>query len=182
MKIGFRVFNLYFAFALCLVALGSACSTTRGKSGATKKGKEISTLRLHLEVNADGTERNGPVPVFREQPVMVNVNKEFFLNEGDVVEALVVEAMGGFALSVHFDPHGKLLLDTVTTSNKGRRIAIFSRFGEVGKARWLAAPLIRQRITDGVLTFTPDATREEAERIALGLNQVAKELKKKPKK
>jgi hypothetical protein len=40
--------------------------------------------------------------------------------------------------------------------------------------RWLAAPVISHRIGDGVLVFTPDATREEAEEIALGLNNVAK--------
>ena len=56
-------------------------------------------------------------------------------------------------------------------------IAIFSQFGEEMKDyRWLAAPVINRRISDGVLVFTPDATREEAEEIALGLNNVAKKV------
>ena len=42
--------------------------------------------------------------------------------------------------------------------------------------RWLAAPVISHRISDGVLVFTPDATREEAEEIALGLNNVSKKV------
>ena len=33
-------------------------------------------------------------------------------------------------------------------------------------------------ITNGVLIFTPDATREEAERIVLGINNAAEELGK----
>jgi hypothetical protein len=39
--------------------------------------------------------------------------------------------------------------------------------------RWLAAPRITGRIADGRLEFTPDATRDEAERIVHGLNRVA---------
>ena len=70
---------------------------------------------------------------------------------------------------------GTALLEQCTTRNRGRRIAIFSQFGEKMKDyRWLAAPVISRRITDGVLVFTPDATREEAEEIAAGLNNVAK--------
>jgi hypothetical protein len=40
----------------------------------------------------------------------------------------------------------------------------------------LAAPQINNHITDGRFVFTPDSTREEAERVALGLNHVAKKL------
>ena len=43
----------------------------------------------------------------------------------------------------------------------------------MAEGRWLAAPRINKRIADGVLVFTPDATREEAEQIALGLNNLA---------
>ena len=45
---------------------------------------------------------------------------------------------------------------------------------------WLAAPLIRRPIADGVLTFTPDASREEAEKIVKGLNNVTEKIKKDP--
>src|SRR5262245_25020556 len=174
MKIRLGSFNRYLAFPLLIIVLASACETTTNKPPGNKsKDPETSTLRLHLEVNADGTERSSPVPVFREQPVLINVKKEFFINEGDVQEAAVVEAMGGYALMIQFDKHGTLVLDTVTSSSKGSRIAIFSQFGS---ERWLAAPRIMRRIADGILTFTPDASREEAERIARGLNNVAKEL------
>jgi hypothetical protein len=180
MKIRLGWFNRYLALGLLTLLLTAACETSKPKNSSEKsKGKEVSTLRLHLEVNADGTDRNGPVPIFREHPVMVNVHKEFFLNEGDVQEAALVETMGGYALMVQFDKHGTLVLDTVTSSARGSRIAIFSQFGT---SRWLAAPRIMRRIPDGILTFTPDASREETERIALGLNNVARELKNKPKK
>jgi hypothetical protein len=179
MKIRFGSFNRYLPWALLAILFASACETTGDKkSDGQKKAKEATTLRLHIEVNPDGTDHSGPVPIFRERPVLVNIHKEFFLNEGDVQEAAVVETMGGYALMIQFDKHGTLVLDTVTSSYKGSRIAIYSQFGS---ARWLAAPRIIRRISDGNLTFTPDASREEAERIAHGLNNVAKELKQKSK-
>src|SRR5205823_6733844 len=105
-------FNTYLALALLTFMFASACETTGAKkSGSKKTRKEASTLRLHLEVNPDGTDRIGAVPIYREQPIMVNIYKEFFLNEGDVQEAAVVDAMGGYALMIQFDKHGSLVLD-----------------------------------------------------------------------
>lgn len=165
----FRTFNFYFCF-LALFFL-CACKTTEER----KRGKEASTLRLHLEVNQDGTQWNLGVPIYRERPVMVNVHREPFLTEGDVEMAEVVDAPGGYMLKVQFSRHGTLVLDTVTTSYKGRHIAVQSQFGE---SRWLAAPRINQRIANGLFVFTPDASREEAERIVRGLNHIAAELRK----
>ena len=55
------------------------------------------------------------------------------------------------------------------------RIGIWARYTE---ARWLAAPMITRRITNGLFVFTPDCSREEAERIVLGLNHVARQTHK----
>ena len=170
MKIRFGSFNIY--LSLALVSAGMACKTTEEK----KHAKEASTLRLHLEVNADGTERNSGVPIYRANPILVNVEREPFLTEGDVQEASVVEATGGFLIRIQFTRHGTLVLENITTSKKGRRMAIQSQFGQ---ARWLGAPMISRRITNGLLTFTPDATREEADRIVRGLNNLALAVNKK---
>ena len=169
MKIRFLSYNLY--LCLALLSLWTGCKTTEEK----KRGQDASTIRFHLEVNSDGTERNRGVPIYRENPVWVNVNREPFLTEADVVQAAIVDSIGGFAIRILFDRHGTLVLENVTTGQKGRRAAIQSQFGD---ARWLAAPLITQRITTGVWVFTPDATREEAERIVRGLNNIAKAVKK----
>ena len=49
------------------------------------------------------------------------------------------------------------------------------QFGEKGKqSRWLAAPQFTRLISNGILQFTPDASREETEEIAKGLNNIAK--------
>ena len=64
-----------------------------------------------------------------------------------------------------------------------RRLAIAAQFGEKEvQMRWLAAPVIRKRVTDGILAFTPDASREETELIVRGLNNVAVKLGNQPKK
>ncbi len=156
-------FNTY--LLLTVVALGLGCKTM-GK-------KEASTLRIHLEVNSDGTERNSAVPIGRKEPFLINVERDPFLNEGAIVRALVVEGIGGFQIMVHYDRKGTWLLEQYSTAYKGKRIAILSQFGE---ARWIAAPLLTKRIIDGTLIFTPDTTREEADRIVRGLNAIAKEM------
>ena len=165
-------FNIYLLLSCCLL-LASGCQTS-----GSKNKKELSILRLHLEVNPDGTDRNEQVPIYREKPMLVNVEKKPFIDEGRVAKAAIVEDLRGFAIQIQFDRQGTWLLEQYSTANKGRQIAIFSQFGE---ARWLAAPVISQRITNGLFTFTPDATREEAERIVLGLNNVAREIKKRSK-
>ena len=80
-------------------------------------------------------------------------------------------------MRVQFDRHGTLVLDSVTASNRGRRIGIFTQYGiaKLEHSRWLAAPY-GSPITDGMLLFTPAATREESEEIVAGLNNVAKKI------
>ena len=176
MKIRVWRFNLYLLAALAVIAAGGCQS-----SPAEKKSKKLlSTLRLHAEGSRDGTKATELVPIYRQKPVMVRVEKLHFIDEGHVASAKVIDVMGGgFALQIQFDHRGTGLLEECTVVNRPRRIAIFSQFGggELKQARWLAAPTASRRISDGVLTFTPDATREEAEEIAAGLNHVVKKVK-----
>jgi hypothetical protein len=174
MKIPHSAFNIYLSLLLSpFLILQIGCKTTEQK----KKDKEASTLSFHLEVNHDGTPYNSTVPVYRANPIQVSASRDAFLDEGYIESASVVDVdkVGGFGIRIQFDPHGRMVLENVTISNKGQRIVIFSTFGQ---ARWLAAPLITHRISDGVFVFTPDASREEAERIVLGLNNVIKAIKK----
>ena len=169
MRIRPNRFNIYLLVAL-LATLGGAGCESLGKK------KEASTLHLHLEVTRDGTDKNAPVPINRTDPIYINVEKQPFLDEGRVAKAAVIDVMGGFAIFIQFDRQGTWLLEQYSTANKGRHVAIMSEFGE---ARWLAAPVMNKRISDGTLVFTPDATRAEAERIVHGLNNVAKAVQEK---
>jgi preprotein translocase subunit SecD len=174
MKIRWQRFNLYLLMTLA-VAAAAACGCQN--TGHKKPERRLSTLRLHLEVSRNGVKASEPVPVYRAEPVWVNVDKTPFLDEGHVSSVEVVEVVGGFALRIQFDHRGTTLLEECTTTNRGRRIAIFSQFGEQLKdSRWLAAPIISRRISDGAFIFTPDTTREEAEEIARGLNYISKRV------
>jgi preprotein translocase subunit SecD len=169
MLTGQNRFNIYLGLLLASVIAGG-CQT------AARKSKVISALRLHLEVYPDGTDRSQPVPVYRGSPVMINVESTPFLHEAYVSNARLVDADGGFAIQIQFDSHGARLLELYSTAHKGKHFAIFSQFGETAdQSRWLAAPLVSRNITDGLFAFTPDATREEAERIVSGLNRVAEQ-------
>ena len=171
MMIKFVRFNIYLWLALGLVWL-TGCQTSKDKD------KKVTTLELHLEINADGGKDNETVPIFREHPMYITVDREPIVDTPDVAHAEVVEALGGFSLRVHFNWRGTQLLASTTQANRGKRIGILVDFPE---PRWIAAPMIRKSITDGILTFTPDCSREEADRIVKGLNDVAEEIKKSDK-
>jgi hypothetical protein len=170
MKICLKWFNIYLMLLMFFFV-------TTGCDSVEKMKKTMTTLRLHLEVPKEDTGRSGEVKVTHEN-ILVNVEKEPFLTEGDVAHATVVDTMGGFAIQVVFDSHATTVLDMVTTSHKGSRIAILTQFP---LSHWVAAPLITKRIANGVFTFTPDVTREEADRIVSGLNKVVEKRRKEDK-
>ncbi len=168
-------FNLYLIFAL---TLGIACGC---KSADGQQKKVLGTLRLHQETNPDPMGRTETAEVYRSSPIKFTVDKAPFLSEANVKEAKVIDVMGGFALQIQFDRQGSWLLEQYTSANRNKHILISSQFfgpaeEKLNKGRWLAAPQTQTHITDGRFVFTPDATREEAERIALGLNHVAQKL------
>ncbi len=168
-------FNIYLmAFLALLLACG--CSSTE-----SKRKKRVSTLHLHVEMTPDPTGKTEQVEIYRAQPFFITVAKQPFLGEEHVKEAKVIDVLGGYALQIQFDRQGSWLLEQYTAAWRGKHIAIFSQWCEppdekLNKGRWLAAPLIKTHITDGLLIFTPDASREEADAIALGLNNVARKI------
>lgn len=153
------------------LAGGVGCATDAER----KRKKAAANLRFFLEVNRDGTAQNLPIRVFRDQPVRINIHRDSFLDTGFMTRADLVSLPGGHAIQVQFNKPGAMRLESVTTASRGQRIAIF---GEWTEGRWLAAPVITRRITDGILVFTPDASYEESEMIVLGLNNLIKKLGK----
>jgi preprotein translocase subunit SecD len=163
----------HYLMALALVTvLGIGCQSTSKK----KPGENYSLIMLYLEQNDDGTKYSREMSVYRADPVIFHVNSKPFLNTADLEKATLMEAIGGFALQLQFNRHGTAVLESFTASNKGRRMAIFCQFTE---PRVLAAPMITQRNATGIIRFTPDCSRQEAERIVKGLTTAIKEIKKK---
>jgi len=168
-------FNLYLTLAVVLASM-VGCKTPHGEDR-----KVLSTLRLHLETRPDPMGRTEVAEVYRGSPVKFSIDSAPFLTEASVKEAKVIDVVGGFALQIQFDRQGSWLLEQYTSANRTKHIVVLSQFVEPGedklnKGRWLAAPQINNHITDGLFTFSPDASREETERVALGLNHVAKKL------
>jgi len=159
---------------VCLLGLLAGCASSQ--PGA--KEKQESVLQLFLEADFDEGDRTAVITVCRATPVAVRIHKTPFLDNSELVEAALVDAIGGFVLQLRFTSHGALVLEQATIAHRGGRLVIYAMFPN---GRWLAAPMFPTRISDGVLTFTPDATREEAERLVRGLNNVAVRLKNKPK-
>ena len=172
MKSRSAVFNGFLALALALSA--ASCKTSEER----KRSKETSSLRVHIEADRGSADRNSAIAVHRKQPIYLNIDREAVLDESNVAAATVIDQPEGlFAVEVKFDRRGSWILERTTVMNRGRHIALFSQFGD--KARWLAAPEITAKNSSGRLVFTPDASREEAERFVRGLNNVAKKLERK---
>ncbi|KAB2659705.1 MAG: hypothetical protein DVB32_07580 [Verrucomicrobia bacterium] len=168
----FRVrINIFLgSFLACFLLV--ACKTTEQK----KQGKEASTIQIFLE-NVNSAAEKRLITVGERMKTQVNVDLSPFADTADLLNATVVDIdeMGGFGIRLNFNDHGKLVLDTVTASSKGMRMPVLVAYTQV---RWLGAPRINRRITDGSLVFTPDCTRQEAERIVRGLTNVIHKLSK----
>ena len=167
------------AINFCIVlTFITAALILSGCASSQKDGKpsdKYSTLRLFGAVKPDHTGRHQTIPIYRRTPIMMTVASEAFLDEGYIMEASVIESVGGFMLRIQYDKRGTGLLENATHQMRNQHIAIHSNFPE---SRWLAAPVVDRPITNGLLVFTPDATREEADRIANGLNNLSKKLRK----
>lgn len=148
-----------------------------GCQSPNNQEKELTALRLYIEMYADGTTFTRTAPIYRAAPTYVTVENSPFADERDLDHAEVIESADGFAIQLKLDRHGQWMLENVTRSNPNRRVAVECQFDQ--ETRWLAAPVIARPINNGVLTFTPDANREESERIVRGLNNVTAQLKKK---
>jgi hypothetical protein len=171
MKVCGRRFNIYLALVAAFALLGG-CQTDQHK-------KETAALRVHIEMNPDPAGTSQTISVVRSDPVLVTVKREPILTEANLVAAKVIEAPGGPAIELHFDGNGTWLLEQYSAANPGRHFVILGQWGEKPvHVRWLAALFITHRISDGVLAFTPDASREEADQLVAGLNHLAQKNRK----
>lgn len=166
-----RPFNIYFALAAaCSLGL-IAC-----QSGTDDK-KKFSTLRVHIETHDDPSGRSKVVPVYRKNPVKIPIDPSPIVDERHLAAASLEENWAGYHIKLEFNRRGTLLLGNMTATHVGKRLVIFSQFDETD--RWLAAPVIRTRNSEGVLTFSPDANKQETQRIVDGLQNVVEEIEKK---
>jgi len=164
-------FNIYLTLA---VLLGMACGCQM-----FKKDTVTGALRVHIEMDTDPAGTSQPISVLRSDPVLVTIKREAILTEANIISAKVIDAHGGFAIEIKFDETGTWTLEQYSAANPGRHFVVFGAWGDkVTDSRWLGAPLITRRISDGILAFTPDCSREEADQLVFCLNNDAKVFQK----
>jgi len=170
-----RRFNLYLLLIMVGMLAAPGCATHK-----KDKDKHVGALRVHVE--SPPGEQSHTINVLRSSPVEVVVADEPILTEQNLISATLLETPGGFAIRVKFDETGTWVLEQNTAAYAGKHMVIFGQWGtKVSEGRWLAAPLITHRIADGMLTFTPDASRDESTNLVAGLNNVAKMINTKQK-
>lgn len=129
MKTWFGWFNIYFTLAVVFFVTGC------GSVDPTFSKKEQTTLRLYMESPRADPTHVGTVLVTRNKdPFMVE--RESFLDEADITKAALVEDPSGdgtFSIQVGFNEHGSLILEMMTTGNKGKHIVVFSQFPKPGE-------------------------------------------------
>lgn len=165
-----RRFNLYLAVLL----LPALCSCAYFQK---KKPEAAGAIRIHVESPVSVADKTQTVSLLRSSPVVVTVEIDPVVTEANLIAATLIEAPGGFAVRVRFDETGGWMLEQATARNPGKHLVIFGQWGnKASEGRWLAAPLLNRRIADATVTFTPDASREEAQKMVDGLNNLAKLL------
>jgi preprotein translocase subunit SecD len=178
MKFSFARFNTFLCATLLLAAVAGCHTSSDDKD---KEGKKVATvIELHMEADATDPGDTYLAPIGRDNPILLEVQKEVFMDGEYLDHADVVDEEGGqFSIRLKFNWQGASVLNMQTARNPGRRVAVFCAFGK-GKEKhfFIASPKVVRPISNGVFTFAPAVTRDEADRIVRGLNAVAKQVKK----
>jgi preprotein translocase subunit SecD len=146
--------------AACFVG----CSTAASRQ---KKAEEEVSLGIHEESNSllpAETQRTIEIP---HTGVKLTVNLFPALTERDVQSAELYDTAGGKAIFLRFDPHGTIVLDEMTTRDRGQYLVIFLNKRPVGS--WS----VDQRITNGQFLVEGDFTDEEAKKAVEALNKLS---------
>lgn len=151
-------------------------AAAKSRKKKEKKPKPIKSIRVYLETRHDIPERSLPAVVGRSSAMKFTVEKLPILNEVHVEAAALIDQPGGYEVMVKFNSIGTRILESYTAAAGGRHLVIMTEIDKEG--RWIAAPLIRRRIGDGRLVFTPDASREDMDRLVKGLNQLVEKNRK----
>jgi hypothetical protein len=172
MKSPFRTINIYLLGGAVLVVALAGCQAKKDEDL-----KKQAVVRLHLEVKKEVVRRSTEVDIIRSHPIRLNMSDDFVLHEGYLEAATMVDTPeGGYAIKLEYNQQGAWTLRNVTSVNTGKHIGVSAQF--YPETRWLAAPIIEHPITNGVFSFTPDASREETRKIVDGLNYTVEKRKK----
>lgn len=141
---------------------------------ASKPPKDATSMSMHLAATPSLPETRRLPVVLRMPSISLQVDRIPVMTERELEKVELTGEGDAFGMRFVFNTSGTIRLDTLTTDKRGSVIVVC--FNGVP----VAAPLIRERIVDGFFEFTPDVTRQEAEKLAAGVNKLIAYLKKKP--
>jgi preprotein translocase subunit SecD len=152
----------------CL-ALTVACFTGCAMiASMSKKPEDEVSLRIYEESSSSLPAESFQTVEIPHTNVKLNVSPFPTLTEQDVQSAELYDTAGGEAIYLRFDPHGTILLDEMTTRERGRYVVIFLNRHPVGS--WF----VDHRIIDGQFLVEGDFTDEEAKKAVLAINKLSK--------
>jgi preprotein translocase subunit SecD len=134
----------------------------------TTDNVQSTLLEIRLAQTEEATrlgEATGFIDAFlRGSGRRIYLHKVPLITNNDVVKARVLESMGKFGIDVTFSAEGAARMETATSAHNGKPLAIIVN-GDL-----VAAPIVRGAISSHTV-IAGDFTREEAERIVLGLQR-----------
>jgi hypothetical protein len=178
-----RVYTLRFNLFLSLAALAPLLAGCGSLLLLGHKNEPTSAVAIYMSVPPGAIQTGGTetISVLRSDPVQVTIDKQPVLTEQNLVAAKVIDTPEAPAIELKFDPMGTVVLEQCSATNPGGHFAVYGAWGKnLKNKRWLMAPLITGRINDGILSFTPDMSRDEATNFVQGLNNVAKTFQSNP--
>jgi preprotein translocase subunit SecD len=125
-------------------------------------------LRIHEQASAALPESHVMTVSIPMANLKIPVNPYYALDESDVVSATVRQTPGGSAIMLHFDVHGAIKFDELTTRARGEYIVTVLNNHPV------AAWLVDRRITNGEFLVEGDLSDVEAKQAVDALNQMNK--------
>lgn len=189
MRVVTRCFNLLFVTLLAVGLLHADRAAAAASSSATnaapasksgkkaKKPKPLERLRVHLESRHDLAERSLLAQLGTDESLKFSVERLPILNEVHVEAAALIDEPGGaYQMQIRFNSMGSKLLEGYSASATGRHLLLMTDID--GEARWIGAPLIRRRIADGIIAFSPTVSRDIVERLVFGLNDAIRKKRK----
>ena len=151
------------------LVLTAACFTGCSMiASMSKKNEDGVSLRIHEESSSSPPAEAFQTVEIPHTNVKLSVSPFPTLTEQDVQSAELYDTAGGKAIYLRFDPHGTILLDEMTTRERGQYVVIFLNHHPVGS--WL----VDHRIVDGQFLVEGDFTDEEARKAVEAINKLSK--------
>jgi hypothetical protein len=147
------------------VACFSGCAQIASMS---KKPEDEVSLRINEESSSSLPSEAFQTVEIPHTNVKLSVSPFPTLTEQDVQSAELYDTAGGKAIYLRFDPHGTILLDEMTTRERGQYVVIFLNRHPVGS--WF----VDHRIVDGQFLVEGDFTDEQAKKAVENLNKLSK--------